>query len=215
MGSKRDFKEVYQDFMMALVIDGKYQGDNKTYQFQSIDLEPNLEAAAALDKIAPAWGTDIKFITPNKKIDHLYFKGIDFLSTNWEAVSDPDKGQVLWGSEGDQADHFLIKELDLTGETNPVLSFETKYEIEENWDYGVVQVSTDNGQSWTSLANEHTSGEVDENGYPAIKENVPGFTGSSGGWTTESFDLSAYAGQKVHLAFRYMTDWAHNEEAGT
>lgn len=85
MGSKRDFKEVYQDFMMALVIDGKYQGDNKTYQFQSIDLEPNLEAAAALDKIAPAWGgTDIKFITPNKKIDHLYFKGIDFLSTNWE-----------------------------------------------------------------------------------------------------------------------------------
>lgn len=212
MGSKRDFKEVYQDFMMALVIDGKYQGDNKTYQFQSIDLEPNLEAAAALDKIAPAWGTDIKFITPNKKIDHLYFKGIDFLSTNWEAVSDPDKGQVLWGSEGDQADHFLIKELDLTGETNPVLSFETKYEIEENWDYGVVQVSTDNGQSWTSLANEHTSGEVDKNGYPAIKENVPGFTGSSGGWTTESFDLSAYAGQKVHLAFRYMTDWAHNEE---
>ncbi len=71
----------------------------------------------------------------------------------------------------------------------------------------MVQVSTDNGQSWTSLANEHTSGEVDENGYPAIKENVPGFTGSSGGWTTESFDLSAYAGQKVHLAFRYMTDW--------
>jgi immune inhibitor A len=212
MGSDRDFEAVYQDFMVALLLDGKYQGDSETYQFDSIDLNPNLETASELEAIAPAWGTDMKFITPDKKIDNLYFKGIDFLGTNWTTVSDPDKSEVLWGNEGDQADNFLIKELDLTGETNPVLSFETKYDIEEDWDFGVVQVSRDNGQTWTSLANENTSSDIVEDGYPSIKENLPGFTGSSNGWTTESFDLSPYAGQKVHLAFRYMTDWGYNEE---
>ncbi|QGH36756.1 peptidase M6 [Gracilibacillus salitolerans] len=212
MGSDRDFKAVYQDFMIALMLDGNYQGDSETYNFNTIDLTPNLEAASELDTLAPAWGTDMKFITPDKKIDHLYFKGIDFLGTNWTTVNNSDKGEVLWGNQGDQADNFLIKELDLTGDTNPVLSFETKYEIEEHWDFGVVQVSTDNGQTWTSLANENTSSDIVEEGYPTIKENVPGFTGSSNGWTTESFDLSQYAGQKVHLAFRYMTDWGYNEE---
>jgi hypothetical protein len=34
-------------------------------------------AAAKLANVAPAWGTDFKVITPDKKIDHLYFKGID------------------------------------------------------------------------------------------------------------------------------------------
>jgi immune inhibitor A len=212
MGSKRDFNAVYQDFLTALMIDGKYQGDSTTYNFKNIDLTPNIDAAAKLANVAPAWGTDFKVITPDKKIDHLYFKGIDFLGTNWTIVNDSEKGAVLWGNQGDQADNFLIKELDLTGNTNPVLSFDTKYNIEEQWDFGAVQVSTDNGKTWTSLSNDHTRSDIVPNGYPNTKENLPGFTGSSNGWTTESFDLKDYAGQKVLVAFRYMTDWGFNEE---
>ena len=58
-------------------------------------------------------------------------------------------------------------------------------------------------------------------------QNLPGFTGPSGAvtaaaWVTESFDLSAYAGQTVLLAFRYITDssvdlpgwWIDNVEVG-
>ena len=211
MGSDRDFNAVYQDFMLAILLDGKYQGDSKIYNFENINLTPNIEAAAISDSFAPAWGTDLKVITPDKKIDHLYFKGIDFLGTNWTTVNDPVKGDVLWGNQGDQADNFLIKELDLTGKMNPVLSFETNYTIEENWDFGVVQVSTDSGKTWTSLANEHTTDALVEDGYPKIKENLPGFTGSSNGWVTESFNLSQYAGQKVLVSFRYLTDWGYNE----
>lgn len=213
MGSKRDFNAVYQDFLTALMVDGKYQGDSTTFNFKNIDLNPNIDAATKLGKFAPAWGTDFKMITPDKKIDHLYFKGIDFLGTNWKSVIDPVKGQVLWGNQGDQADNFLIKELDLTGNTNPVLSFDTKYNIEEQWDFGAVQVSTDNGKTWTSLANDHTRSDIVPNGYPNTKNNLPGFTGSTKGeWVEESFDLSKYAGQKVLVAFRYMTDWGFNEE---
>ena len=44
-----------------------------------------------------------------------------------------------------------------------------------------------------------------------VKDNLPGFTGPSGGgeaaeWVTESFDLSAYAGESILLSFRYVTD---------
>jgi hypothetical protein len=41
---------------------------------------------------------------------------------------------------------------------------------------------------------------------PTAKQNVPGFTGYSGGWKPETCSLSAYAGQTVLLAFRTFND---------
>lgn len=207
----KTFQQLYGDYMTAVMLDGKYQGDNDTYRFKSIDLSPNLNSSVKTDNVTPAWGTDFKVITPDKKIDHLYFKGLDFLRTQWTTVQDPERGTVLWGNQGDLADNFLIKELDLTGQTAPSLSFDTSYNIEEQWDFGAVQVSVDQGKTWTSLSNADTRSDLVDGGHPTIAANLPGFTGSSGGWKTETFDLSAYAGKKVLLGFRYMTDWGYNE----
>lgn len=87
------------------------------------------------------------------------------------------------------------------------LTFETKYEIELGWDFGVVQVSTDDGRTWTSLANEGTTGEHDPAAAALIEDNVPGFSGRAP-WHVETFDLSAYAGRTVLLRFRMLTDAA-------
>jgi immune inhibitor A len=214
VGADETFAQVYADYMTAVMLDGQSGiggKDKNRYKFTSIDLTPNVDASVLPDNVAPAWGTDFKVIEPDSKIEHLYFKGIDFLKTNWTTFQDPEKGAVLWSNEGDLADNFLIKELDLTGRTAPTLSFDTSYRIEEGWDFGAVQVSTDGGETWTSLANDDTRSDVVDEGLPKIKANMPGFTGDSGGWKTETFDLSAYAGQKVLLGFRYMTDWATNE----
>ncbi|MBB6669480.1 immune inhibitor A domain-containing protein [Cohnella nanjingensis] len=208
---RKTFDEVYADYMTAIMLDGKYQGDNDTYRFASIDLTPNVNGSVLPDNVTPAWGTDFKIIAPDKKIDHLYFKGLDFLRTNWTTAQDPERGPVLWGNQGDLADNFLIKELDLTGQTAPQISFDTSYNIEEQWDFGAVQVSSDQGLTWTSLSNADTRSDLVEGGHPTIAANLPGFTGSSDGWKTETFDLSAYAGKKVLLGFRYMTDWGYNE----
>ncbi|RUS48021.1 immune inhibitor A domain-containing protein [Cohnella sp. AR92] len=210
-GIQKTFAQLYADYMTAIVLDGGYKGDSSTYKFNSIDIAPDYASSILADNSTPAWGTDFKIITPDKKIDHLYFQGLDFLRTKWTTAKDPERGTVLWGNEGNLADNFLIKELDLTGLTAPEISFDTSYNIEEQWDYGVVQVSEDNGQTWTSLANEDTRSDLDANGHPKIAANLPGFTGSSDGWTTETFDLSAYAGKKVLLGFRYLTDWGYNE----
>lgn len=212
VGAGKTFEQVYADYMTAIMLDGKYRGDNAAYNFASINLAPNVDGSVLADNTAPAWGTDFKVITPDTKIEHLYFKGLDFLGTNWITAQDAERGTVLWGNHGDQADNFLIKELDLTNASGGAsVSFDTKYNIEEQWDFGVVQVSTDGGHTWTSLANADTRSDIVDNGYPKIKANLPGFTGSSGGWKTETFDLGKYAGQKVLLGFRYMTDWGYNE----
>jgi immune inhibitor A len=123
-------------------------------------------------------------------------------------VNAPHSGSFEWfGGKADQIDTTLYRTVDLTGKASASLSFWTWYDIEENWDFGFVQVSTDGGKTWKSLSNPNTTSVIDPSGMPEIAANLPGFTGNSGGWVQETFDLAAYAGQVIQLQFRYMTDW--------
>ncbi|UOQ46963.1 immune inhibitor A [Gracilibacillus caseinilyticus] len=217
-GSRKDFTDVYQDFITTLAID-----DDK-YNFASIDLRNlpvddegtprgitvDYEKALTYEKDGvPAWGGDFKTLDFDEKIDTIHFDGVDFRSTPWTSVDDPlgSEEKVLWGGKADEADNELIFEADLTSLSTATLQFDQLIDIEEQWDFGVVQVSTDDGETWESLANENTRSDVVEEGYPKIKENVPGFTGHSENWQQESFDLSAYSGQEILISFRYLTDW--------
>ncbi|MDZ5711137.1 immune inhibitor A [Jeotgalibacillus haloalkalitolerans] len=226
-GIDKTFKDVYQDFMTALALDdGK--GNQGVYEFDSINLRDlpvdnegtkrgktvSYENALEVEKEGvPAWGGDFKSIDFSNKVKDFKFNGVDFLQ-KWTSVKDPlnPDNQVLYSQNGAEDDSELIFKADLTGTDSATLTFDHLYDIEETWDYGVVQVSTDNGETWTSLENENTRTEVAEGGYPTIIENVPGFTGKVDEWTNESFDLSAYAGQEVLVSFRYMEDWAFSNE---
>ncbi|MGB6409284.1 MAG: peptidase M6 [Planococcus donghaensis] len=221
----KTFTEVYQSFMTALTLDNSNVSSD--YNFDSIDLRElpvgkegavrgktvDFEKAKTFEKEGvPAWGGDFKEFNFGKDVRGLEFDGVDFLPLQWKSVADPkDSGEkVLHADNGDEADQALIFGATVPA-TNATLTFDHFYDIEEQWDYGMVQVSTDNGDTWTSLENENTRSDVVEEGYPTIKENVPGFTGTNGDWTTETFDLSAYAGQDVLVSFRNLTDWGSNE----
>jgi len=91
------------------------------------------------------------------------------------------------------------------------LNFWTWYEIETGWDFGFVQISTDGGATWTSLENPDTTSDHDPAAHPDVITNIPGFTGSSGGWVEETFDLSAYEGDSALIRFLFVTDWAYTE----
>lgn len=131
----------------------------------------------------------------------------------WVKVDQDGDGDLEWYSTPSlpESDIALTGTVDLTGLINPTLTFDTYFSIEEQWDFGFVQVSENNGETWTSLANEYTSDVIHPDGYPAIGENLPGLDGESGGWISMSFDLSAYSGE-IMIAFRYMTDWGTEEE---
>jgi hypothetical protein len=91
---------------------------------------------------------------------------------------------------------------------NPLLTLTTMWDMEDYWDFGFIQVSTDGGETWTSLANEYTTSEYDPSAHPDVKANVPGLTSWVTDWITMSFDLTAYAGMDVLVGFRFVTDWA-------
>lgn len=128
-------------------------------------------------------------------------------------INTPQTGDFEYhGGKGDEADHTMVTSIDLTEATAATLDFDAWYNIEEQWDFAMVQVSTDNGETWKSLSTPNTRDDIVADGYPAIQENLPGYTGSSNGWIHESIDLSEYAGQEIQLQFRSMTDWGANLE---
>ncbi len=212
-GCNLSFAELFRRFSIALVVDSYMPGWG-IYNFQSIDVELNYESALEYDKDGvPAWGADYKVIENAKKVKSIKMDGIEYLPIPWTTAEDPfDAGNtVLWGNEGEELANKIVLEVDLTGLSEATLTFDNFIQIEEQWDFGIVQVSTDHGETWTSLANENTRDDIVAEGYPAIIENLPGFTGYYDDWTNEVFDLSPYTGQVVDICFNYMTDWGYND----
>lgn len=124
-------------------------------------------------------------------------------------VNTPATGRFeYWGGQADEMDTNMETDVDLTGKTSATLTFDAWYDIETQWDFAFVQVSTNNGQTWKSLGNNNTRSDVVAEGYPTILNSMPGFTGTTNGeWQAQSFDLSEYKGQNIKLRLRYATDW--------
>lgn len=228
-GYQDTFADVVRDWQIALLINsrqpgnGRYmiEGLTKKIDFNYHDpLYTDTDGYPVYDEYeytgpnALAWGPAYNVIANQPRIERLILNGIDFMQSPWSVVANPlGDGNVLWGGTGSLLDSVLVRAVDLTGLETATLTFDTFYQVEEQWDFAFVQVSTDGGETWTSLANANTRSDVVSEGHPTVVANVPGFTGTNGGWTTEAFDLTPYAGQEILLSFRYVTDWSY-EEAG-
>lgn len=142
-------------------------------------------------------------------VQSLEFAGVERLAplpVEWQ--SELEGADVVLASGADVGlDRSIQRAVSVPASGDRTLMFETRYEIELGWDFGVVQVSTDDGRTWTSLANENTTSERDPAALALIEDQLPGFTGRAG-WHVETFDLSAYAGKTVLLRFRMLTDAA-------
>jgi immune inhibitor A len=214
--SHRDFSDIFHDWSVAMLIDSKTVLDGMgfakdRYQFKNLDFKLNIGTPSAPNPEAfdtpgaPPWGTDYLWLQGDpKKFAKLTFNGLDYSTfpTKWSS-----DGSVLWGGQGDLVDNWAI----FPTKGGGTLTFDTKYDIEQYWDFAFVQVSTDGGYTWTSLANASTTDLHDPSAYPTIVANLPGLTGTQADWVNMSFDLSAYAGQDILIAFRYLTDWSTSQ----
>lgn len=78
------------------------------------------------------------------------------------------------------------------------------YNIENNWDYAYVEVSSDLGQSWATLP-----GNITTNTNPNGTNRGNGITGSSADLFAEAkFPLNLYVGDDILIRFSYETDGA-------
>jgi hypothetical protein len=95
------------------------------------------------------------------------------------------------------------------GAIPPVLSFWHKYDTEDGWDGGVVEISTDNGTTWTDLG-----ARMFLNGYNSSLgagtgnnlSNRAAFTGNSGAFIQTKISLQPYANQSALFRFRCASD---------
>jgi hypothetical protein len=155
-------------------------------------------------------GADGSYLSLSQ-LSSLSFDGSESLPSSpveWTVDPNPpghEGDPALYSGSGPNFDRAIIRPVTVPAE-DATLTFDTQFQTEVGWDFGFVQVSTDGGETYTSLENELTTVETDPGAIPAVQQNVPGFTGDSGGWVTTSFDLSAYAGQEILLSFRYVTD---------
>jgi immune inhibitor A len=133
---------------------------------------------------------------------------------------DPHSGGNMWYSNNDQswADVKLSRTLDVPAGADVRFWVWNNYTIEELWDYGFIEVSTDGGATWTQLevrdeAGNLVSTDEDPNGrlrdYGGLENGLTGTTG--GEWRHDWVDLTPYAGTSIGLRLRYATDAAFEE----
>jgi uncharacterized repeat protein (TIGR01451 family) len=89
------------------------------------------------------------------------------------------------------------------------LSFWHRFDTEDGWDGGMVEISTNGGTSWTDLGSKMISGKY--NGSMGTGSNNPlggraAFTGRIGAFMKTTINLSSYAGQTIKIRFRFASD---------
>ncbi len=137
----------------------------------------------------------------------------------WFAVDNIQVGTIVkenmwWSDSRDYQDYSLYADIDLGGMDSAVLTFDTRWTMEYGYDFGFLQVSSDGGTTWISVANEYTTDQPLDWADTNIIQYLPGITGISpfDGMGQVSYDLSAWTGQEIQVRIRMMTDWALSYE---
>ncbi len=158
-----------------------------------------------------AYGSDYINFANLKGLETLFLDGQDDVPTEGWSYNDTE---MYWYSGAADLLNTLIATEIYVDPTDPYLTLTTYWDIEDYWDFGFVQVSTDGkwDSDWTSLSNANTTSFHDPAAISTAVDNLPGLTVWSGDIVNITFDLSAYAGDNVYLGFRYVTDWATTYE---
>jgi immune inhibitor A len=212
----KSFADLYADWAVANIVDDTSVGDGR-YAYK---LLPN-----------PAATTEVK---PGEETTTVQQFGADYLGVlegpltidfdGAETVgltgAQPKDGRYMWWSNrGDDSIETLTREFDLSAVQKATLQFSTWYEIEKDWDYGFVTVSTDDGKNWTTLKGTTTTdrdpqGQNFGNGLTGVSGSpkVETDKGTRGQWIEERMDLAPFAGKKILLRFWVVNDAGYNAE---
>jgi len=205
--------EIYMDIYHQLYIDA-YGDWLQMFPFYETPFQETGWQFAVYGDTLPYTANYFRF--NSKKSANLWMDGNDFAGVL------PYSGMYEWHS-GDLAWAWrsFYQTFDIPG-TGATLSFKTNFDIEEDWDYGYVEVYDVTMDQWYTL--EDLNGlTVDTDPYGQDNPNVPdgrepkdyvaagrwnAFTGSSHGWAEVVMDLTPFAGNTIELHFRLWQDGA-------
>lgn len=99
----------------------------------------------------------------------------------------------------------LTRPVDLSNVGEATLHFDAWYDLEEDFDFGYVSVSADNGLTWEIQTPDRLAAG---NYGPAISGSSADARRNNEGWVAESIPLNRYVGQEILLRFELLTDSA-------
>ncbi|MFH1686742.1 MAG: M14 family zinc carboxypeptidase [bacterium] len=146
--------------------------------------------------------------------------------SGWDRVTDPANDFMSWANNefsvssarshsaptsfysgsGNNFNRWIQTTNSISVSMNDSLSVWMWYDIESDWDYAYVEVSTD-GSTFSPIP-----GNVTTNSNPNGTNRGNGITGQSGGWVQGLFDLSIFAPHSVWIRLSYVTDSYVDEE---
>jgi hypothetical protein len=145
---------------------------------------------------APNGADFVPLPTPLTSVSFAGAKSLPPLPTGWTVA-----GNTLFSGNTLNLDSQAVLPITVPALKFPTLKLETSFAIENGYDYAYVSISTDGGRTYLPLAGDRTT-----------KAPLgPALTGSSGAVVSAGYDLSAYAGKKVLLCLRYVSDAAVNK----
>jgi len=160
---------------------------------------------------APNWGSDYVPLGSGAGLTGVAFNGDEEFvfpgGPEWVVDADgywtnPDvAGDTVYANN---ADLDITREVTVSGAGS--LEFDHYYATEPGWDFGFVQVSTDGGTTFTSVACDGTTSEHDPGAIPSIASQVPGYSGSAGTAGEPVHVTCTLPAGTILLSFRLMTD---------
>jgi bacillolysin len=182
----------------------------------------NAAKATKMNLTAPASAPEAPVCAPGETPTNLFFDGMENpASGNWSTGGSGAGGWVydssyarsgvrsLFAAEPEVvSDRFAARSAAVVPPAGKqtFLRFDHDYDLEEDFDGGLVEYSTNNGGSWIDAKPLFVN-----NGYNWTNEGGPlggrqVFSNSSRGFISSRLDLSSLAGQNVRVRFRLLTD---------
>ena len=212
------FDELFADWVVANWVDDATLEDGRFGYQESLERAPTPEEAVERYPQVDSgeihqYGTDYIHFEPDGEEGTLRveFDGDEMVSL---LPTKPHEGEwMAWSNRGDDSDATLTRAFNLADLDSATLRFWTWYDLEPDYDYSYVAVSTDSGTQWQILqATDSTDSNPNGNSFGFA------FTGRSGRaddeqnplWQEQTVDLSPFVGQEILLRFETITDDALN-----
>ncbi|MFQ3630018.1 hypothetical protein [Roseiflexus sp.] len=207
------FEHLFADWAVANVLNDLAVDDGR-YAYQNLPLRAavTMPESDAFSAEVRQFGVD--YLGPFDGPLTIAFDGAD---TVLLVGTLPVEGRFAWWSNrGDESVSTLTRPVDLRNVSRATLTFRLWHELERDYDYAFVTVSTDGGRRWQTLPGITTRADDPQGhnlgyGWTGIS-GAPdaALGGARGRWIEERIDLTPFAGQDVLLRFWVISDAAIN-----
>ncbi len=98
----------------------------------------------------------------------------------------------------------LKDSIDLQNITNPKLTFWTKFDFENDWDCGKIEISSDLGKTWVIVGGKYSNTAAGQGRQ--FPTNSPVYDGTQQNWVKEEIDLKAFTRKPIKIRFSVLSD---------